>query len=206
MISTFAGERSGWLRRDLDRPRAQGHRRCRSSTSRRRTRNSRGWRPSGSRTPRPTTTVTPSTRRSRTSPRGWMRACSECCSSSLGDHAVRVVFHGLLLHPRRREAIRGRFRRSTSRCSSRRQHGDPGDVELHDALGAAVDQAGNRAGLQAGLVLTFFMGLDVPADPGDRVRARGVRAARRRLRDDLLLPHGAPRSARVRRPHHPARS
>ena len=36
---------------------------------------------------------------------------------------------------------------------------------------------GNRAGMQAGLVLTFLDGPDVPADADRRVRARRLRAA-----------------------------
>ena len=54
---------------------------------------------------------------------------------------------------------RGRRTRPSARSRRRRQHADPGHVELHDALGDAVDQARQPAGLQAGLVLTFLLGL-----------------------------------------------
>ena len=40
---------------------------------------------------------------------------------------------------------------------------------------------GNRAGLQAGLVLTLALGLDVPAHPGARVLTDRLRAARQRF-------------------------
>ena len=50
---------------------------------------------------------------------------------------------------------------------------------------------GNRAGLQAGLVLTFLMGLTFLITQVDRVLAHRLRTERRRLRDDLLLPDRA---------------
>ena len=46
-------------------------------------------------------------------------------------------------------------------------------LELHDALGDAVDQEGNRAGLCAGMVLTFLLGLDLPAHADHRVHRIG---------------------------------
>ena len=81
----------------------------------------------------------------------------------VGDHALRLVLRGLLLHPRRqsgrvddhaggvavlaslqgaagRRRVHGRPVRVPG-LRRRREHRDPRDLELHDALGAAVDQA-----------------------------------------------------------------
>ena len=69
---------------------------------------------------------------------------------------------------------------------------------MHWALQAI--KRGNRAGLQAGLVLTLALGLDVPAHPGARVLADRVLAQRRRLRLGLLRADGPARRARLRRP------
>ena len=79
------------------------------------------------------------------------------------------------------------------------QHRDPRHVELHDALGAEVDQARNRAGLKAGLVLTFLMGFTFL-----RRRSPSTRGSASQPGDDafttIFLPDGPPRSARLRRP------
>ena len=53
---------------------------------------------------------------------------------------------------------------------------------------------------QAGLALTFLLGLDLPLHPGHRVPERRLHAARRRLRLGLLRPHRPARRARLRRP------
>ena len=56
----------------------------------------------------------------------------------------------------------------------RRQHRDARHLELHDALGVAVDQAQQPARAAGGARADDPDGLGVPAHPGDRVRARGL--------------------------------
>ena len=65
---------------------------------------------------------------------------------------------------------------------------------------------GNRAGLQAGLVLTFLMGFTFLATQITEYARIGFAPARQRVHDDLLLPDGPARRARLRRADDPARS
>ena len=109
----------------------------------------------------------------------------------VGDHAVRVVFHGLLLHPRVGEAIHGRFRRfhlpvfvagvNTAILVT-------SSFTMHWALQSI--KRGNRAGLQAGLVLTFFMGLAFLLTQATEYARVGFAPHDGAFGDDLLLPHG----------------
>ena len=62
---------------------------------------------------------------------------------------------------------------------------------------------GNRAGLQAGLLLTFLMGLVFLLTQAREYSRVGFAPAQRRVRDDLLLPHRPAWRARLRRPLDP---
>ena len=63
----------------------------------------------------------------------------------VGDHALRLVLHGLLLRPRgqqrRRRCLAAR-RLPAPGLRRGHQHADPRQLELHDALGRHVDQEG----------------------------------------------------------------
>ena len=80
-----------------------------------------------------------------------------------------------------------------------RQHGDPRDVELHDPLGDAVDQARRPERPQGGARRHDPARPRLPAHAGDRVRPRRLQHERRRVRLGLLRPDGPPRRARLRR-------
>ena len=77
---------------------------------------------------------------------------------SRGD-AVRVVLHGLLLHPRRR--ARAVAAAAVPLPGQRRghEHVHPRVLELHVHWALQSIKRGNRVGLQVGLALTFLMGL-----------------------------------------------
>ena len=83
----------------------------------------------------------------------------------------------------------------------RREHGDPGLVELHDALGAR-GRAQREPQRAAGRPRSppSLLGLDLPHGPDQRVRAHRLRAARQRAGHDLLRAHRPARRPRVRRP------
>ena len=74
-------------------------------------------------------------------------------------------------------------------------------LELHDALGAAVDQAQQPPRAAGRPRADDPDGDGVPPDPVHRVRPRRLQHERRRLRIGLLRPHGPPRRARLRRAH-----
>ena len=82
----------------------------------------------------------------------------------------------------------------------RDQHGDPRDVELHDALGAAVDQAEQPPRAPGRAPAHDPDGHGVPPDPVHRVRPHRVQHGRRSLRIGLLRAHGPARRPRPRRP------
>ena len=73
---------------------------------------------------------------------------------------------------------------------------------MHWALD--VDQARERLGPARRAAAHLPHGTDVPHHAGDRVLAHRLQHGRRRLRDDLLLPHRPARRARLRRPLDPA--
>ena len=62
---------------------------------------------------------------------------------------------------------------------------------------------GNRAGMQAGLVLTVALGLTFLLTQIREYSRIGFSPQDRRLRVDVLRPDGTARSARLRRPQHP---
>ena len=62
---------------------------------------------------------------------------------------------------------------------------------------------GNRAGLSAGIVLTFLPRPDLPADAGDRVPPDRLQHERHVVRGHVLRPHRPARRPRVRRPDDP---
>ena len=68
---------------------------------------------------------------------------------------------------------------------------------MHWALQSV--KRGNRAGLQAGLVLTLADGTRVPDHADARVRTDRLQPVRRRLRHDLLRADRPARRARLRR-------
>ena len=124
---------------------------------------------------------------------------------ALGDHALRRVLHRVLLRPRRERRSQWptppfhlpvfvAFLNTCILVTS--------SFTMHWALQSI--KRGNVFGLRAGLLLTFLMGLDVPDHAGRRVRADRLHTGRRRVRDDLLLPHRPARRARLRRADDPA--
>ena len=60
----------------------------------------------------------------------------------LGDHGLRGLLHGLLLHPRRRRQPVARGGNETAGPGRRGQHRDPRLLVLHAPLGAGIDQEG----------------------------------------------------------------
>ena len=119
-----------------------------------------------------------------------------------GD-AVRLVLHGVLLRARRQPGRLVDLAAAAVRVPEvrrRRQHRDPRHLELHDALGPAVDQAQQPPRPAGGSRADDPDGNGVPADPVHRVRARRVQHERRRVRLGLLRPHRPPRRPRLRRP------
>src|SRR2546429_417447 len=85
------------------------------------------------------------------------------------DHAVRRVLHGVLLRPRRqRDSVAAAALRAAGvRRGS--QHRDPRDLELHDALGVAVDQARKPRGPAGRPAADLPDGPRLPVDAGARV-------------------------------------
>ena len=110
----------------------------------------------------------------------------------VGDHAVRLVLHGLLLRCASSTTLStasGRPTATTGPRSSRASTRDPGHVELHDALGRHSIKRGNRAGLCAGHDAHLPARSDLPADAGDRVPPHRLQHERHVVRLDLLRPH-----------------
>src|SRR5919204_4346018 len=119
-----------------------------------------------------------------------------------GD-ALRLLLHGLFLHPGREPPALAAASVPSAGLRRVREHLHPGDVELHDALGAAVDQTRQPRRHASRADADLPDGPDVPAHAAARVRAGRLHPARPGVRDDLLLPDGTPRSARLRRPDDP---
>ena len=119
----------------------------------------------------------------------------------VGGDALRRLLHGVLLHSRRQPGSRAVAAPALPPASVRggREHGGAADVELHDALGAAVDQA-RQPGRHEGRARAHAPdGPRLPADADARVRADRVQPLRRGVRDDLLRPHRPARRACLRR-------
>src|SRR6266536_6568075 len=115
-----------------------------------------------------------------------------------GD-ALRLVLHGLLLRTRRQRLRMAAGRLRASALRGRGEHRDPDHLELHGALGPAVDPPRQPRGHASRTRSHVPDAPHVPAHAGDRVRPSRLRAARQRLHDDLLLPHRTARRARLRR-------
>ena len=139
------------------------------------------------------------TRPRRTRARGSTRDPRDVPVHRVGDHALRLVLHGLLLRPGRQQPAVAAAGVPPAGLRRRAQHVIlvTSSFTMHWALQSI--KRGNRSGLQAGLVLTFLMGLDVPPDADHGVRPHRLRALRRRLRLGLLLPDRPARRARLRR-------
>ena len=131
----------------------------------------------------------------------------------VGDHAVRLVLHGLLLRPGRQQrrppgavaAVHARHAHPVRAAvvPGARQHADPGHLELHDALGDRLgeEEQPRRALRRDGADAAPRP--DVPADAGDRVPPARLQHERHRVRVDVLR---ADRAARLPRLHRPSRS
>ena len=91
--------------------------------------------------------ITPTARPSRAAAgepllAGRAPAARDAAFHHLGDHGLRGLLHGLLLHPgRRRRRVAGRGHRAAE-AHRGRQHRDPAVLVGDDALGARVGQEG----------------------------------------------------------------
>ena len=174
VISTFPETRSGWLRERPDRARARPRPASRSSTwSARRTPD--GAAPDGSRRARrPRRAPRPARGQRLLAGRGPVPR--DAAFHHLGDHALRSVLHGLLLHPGRgRGGLAGAGRGAAGR-DRRGEHRDPAVVELHDALGARGRAQREPARAEDGPADHRPARPHVPDDPGQRVRPPRLRA------------------------------
>ena len=108
---------------------------------------------------------------------------------------IRVV-NGDQWFPTRGHRCRSRWRASTPH---------PGVVVVHAALGADVDQDGNRFGLKAGILSTFLLGLTFLFIQINEYVHIGFAPQRHRAGLDLLRPDRPARRARLRRPDAAAR-
>ena len=116
--------------------------------------------------------------------------------------AVRGVLRLLLLPPRRRQR-RALAAATASSCrspspASTRAILVSSSFTMHWALESI--RAGNRRGLQMGLVADLPARRHLPLHPDQRVRPHRLQRPRRRLRLDLLRPHRPARRPRLRRP------
>ena len=119
----------------------------------------------------------------------------------LGDHGLRGVLHGLLLHPRGRRAPRWPAEgtelpkliagvNTAILLSS--------SITMHWALESA--KSDNRFGAEGRHPHDLPARRDVPLHPDQRVRPHRLRAAGPRAGHDLLRAHRPARRARLRRP------
>ena len=143
IVSTFPGERSGWLRRDLvERLRKDTKLPVEHVISPVRQEVRDECRRGGARRPA----------RAAADPLQLARHAGRARHvpvHRVGDHALRLVLHGLLLRSRREPRCRrplaaDRFPPSGVRCAD--QHADPRHLELHDALGGHVGEEGQPRG------------------------------------------------------------
>ena len=203
IVSTFPGESSGWLRRDLVAAPAQGHRPARRA--RRRT----GSRVAHERLrPKRTRTASTTARRRPLQLAGLAARCSACSSSS-----------------RRRSCSSARSSRSTSSTGSsttastgtgrpRRTSGRPSSPGINTLIlvtssftmhwADTLDQEGQPRRAQAGHGAHVPARPHLPAHPDDRVPPDRLQHERHVVRGDVLRAHGPARRARVRRPDDPA--
>ena len=152
----------------------EGHEAARSRTSSR-SRSRRRSPRSGSPRRRAHEHDTASIRPPRTSRRASTRACSGCCSSSARRSCSSGRSSPRTSSSASSTAIRGRPRATPAEVRRGRQHRHPRHLELHDALGAAVDQARQPCGTEGGARADAAHGHDVPADADRGVRARRLR-------------------------------
>ena len=194
VISTLPANRSELAARRPGRAQSRRQPASPSSTSSRRDEPRR--RPDGSRLDR-----TPATRHddaraprpARGQPLLARRAAAarDAAFHHLGDHGLRGLLHGLLLHPGRgRRRVAGRGHRAAE-ADRRRQHGDPAVAprsRMHWALESA--KTDNRFGLQGGHPHDLPARRDVPLHPDQRVRPHRLRARRttRRARSSTASP------------------
>ena len=187
IVSTFPGTKSGWLRSRPRRAAAKGHEAARDA---RRV----GARGGGGDRLMEAHAAVDHDARARRAPAGRARLLArrrararDAALHRLGDHALRVVLHRVLLRAGRQRLPVAAGGQPPAGLRGRREHRHPRHVELHDALGAPVDQARQPGGPSGGPRADVLHGPHVPADADRGVRARGLRARRRRVRDDLLL-------------------
>ena len=105
--------------------------------------------------------------------------------AGVGDHALRRVLHGVLLRPLHELPGLSAGAVRDARRLDRHQHGDPGLVLVHDALGARLDQARQPPRPRARAVVHADHGADVPGPADARVHPaarRGLHARARRVR------------------------
>ncbi|CAA9467971.1 MAG: Cytochrome c oxidase polypeptide III, partial [uncultured Solirubrobacteraceae bacterium] len=146
----------------------------------------------------------PGPRASRAAARQPVLACRGAAARDAALHhlrgdGLRRLLHRLLLHPGGAGAgVAGPGRRA-SQADRRRQHGDPGDVVLHAALGGGLDQGREPAGIAGGHLHHADAGRHLPVHPDQRVRQHRLRAPGQRSGDDLLRPHGPARRPRLHR-------
>ena len=198
IVSTFAPERSPWLRKNLVQ---RLHNDSKLPVEHvvppaRRRRSSQAQPGRGSRS-----------RRSASRPTGGQSELAGRLDDArdaplhrLGDHALRLVLHGLLLRP-------GRERRPRVAAASvppaglrrRGEHGHPPHLELHDALGAAGDQAREPRRDAGGLVLTLALGLTFLLTQAREYSRIGFAPHDGAFGSVVLRADGPARSARLRR-------
>ena len=111
-----------------------------------------------------------------------------------------VVLHGLLLHPRGQRHAWPPAGDELPVLRRRRQHRDPRDLELHDALGHAVDQARQPRRPAGGMVLTLALGLCFLLTQAREYSRIGFAPHDNAFGHGLLRADRTPRGARVHRP------